>query len=492
MTPEARDAAFRTILGWEPNEAHFGRPDQFKIPLLNRGLQPNAQWNDFHVHQYTAQVIYEYLGGLLFPDTSERFAPTDFVLFLDDFDRTSQYSWGSAVLARLYNSLCHTALKKNDQTRPGGCLLLLQLWAWSRLLPLRPEVKIQVNYRHRPPAIDEPHGSDLQKFTLAQPDRVFVISETNLMVYCIIMVGQALWSYEGVVIYRLHVEPIMPKRFTRQFGKLQTIPELPFPYRADHHRPSGTGSLDAFTDYVRVWRDDRLNHVILDEMVPRNSPLNVGDDLAAGYRDWFAFFGRHLIRNPAHHHERGAESSATALISVARTLVGVRDSLDKSLEEPNTMLVTVLNCRDLINHKLDELSRNEHLPMSTNFEVARSKGYSFFANPSSIYSYMVDLENRVCTCGRWSSDAVPCVHVHAVFRSKRQVADNLIPPVYSVQNYLQCYSGVIHPVIFQPNLDIGDFRVNPPIRPEREIPRSGRRKRNRYISEMDRRVTRGG
>ncbi|VFQ79306.1 unnamed protein product [Cuscuta campestris] len=125
--------------------------------------------------------------GLLFPDTSGRFAPTDFVLFLDDFDRTSQYSWGLAVLAQLYNSLCRTALKKNDRTRPGGCLLLLQLWAWSRLLPIRPKVKIQANYRHGPPAIDEPHGSDLQKFTLVQPDRVFVISETNLMVYCIII-----------------------------------------------------------------------------------------------------------------------------------------------------------------------------------------------------------------------------------------------------------------------------------------------------------------
>ncbi|RAL42698.1 hypothetical protein DM860_009205 [Cuscuta australis] len=112
-------------------------------------------------------------------------------------------------------------------------------------------------------------------------------------------------------------------------------------------------------------------------------------------------------------------------------------------------------------------------------------------DPSSIYNYLVNLFNSVCTCGQWTSDNIPCVHVHAVYHSfRQQVPHNILPARYSVQNYLSYYSGIIQPVLFPQNLDVGNFKVLPPKRPTDEIPRSGRRQRNRYQGEMDFRARR--
>nr|GMD04303.1 serine/threonine-protein phosphatase 7 long form homolog [Ipomoea batatas]GME05902.1 serine/threonine-protein phosphatase 7 long form homolog [Ipomoea batatas] len=49
---------------------------------------------------------------------------------------SGQYSWGSGVLRHLYRSLCRAA--RFDQSVVGGCLILLQLWAWERLPFTRP------------------------------------------------------------------------------------------------------------------------------------------------------------------------------------------------------------------------------------------------------------------------------------------------------------------------------------------------------------------
>ncbi|RAL38815.1 hypothetical protein DM860_013496 [Cuscuta australis] len=57
-----------------------------------------------------------------------------------------------------------------------------------------------------------------------------------------------------------------------------------------------------------------------------------------------------------------------------------------------------------------------------------------------------------------------------------------------VERYLSCYSGWIEPFIFPENLNVGDWKVLPPIRPLEETPRRGRRQQLRYPGEMDRRA----
>ncbi|MBA0734172.1 hypothetical protein Gogos_018115, partial [Gossypium gossypioides] len=60
------------------------------------------------------------------------------LLRLVDFKECGQLSWGLAVLATLYQEL-YRATELNKLSI-GGCLLLLQSWAWWRLPFLRPQV----------------------------------------------------------------------------------------------------------------------------------------------------------------------------------------------------------------------------------------------------------------------------------------------------------------------------------------------------------------
>ena len=57
---------------------------------------------------------------------------------LEDLYNSRKYSWGSACLAWLYRELCRAS---EDTSQIGGCLLLLQYWAWARFLYLCPTVE---------------------------------------------------------------------------------------------------------------------------------------------------------------------------------------------------------------------------------------------------------------------------------------------------------------------------------------------------------------
>ena len=62
-----------------------------------------------------------------------------FLPFLEDFDATGRYSWGSAALAWLYRELCRATNPKSGDI--AGSLILVQLWAWSRFPHISPAIK---------------------------------------------------------------------------------------------------------------------------------------------------------------------------------------------------------------------------------------------------------------------------------------------------------------------------------------------------------------
>ena len=62
-----------------------------------------------------------------------------FLPFLEDFDATRWYSWGSAALAWLYRELCRAT--NPDSCEIAGALILVQLWAWSRFPHISPAIK---------------------------------------------------------------------------------------------------------------------------------------------------------------------------------------------------------------------------------------------------------------------------------------------------------------------------------------------------------------
>ncbi|MBA0876599.1 hypothetical protein Goshw_009152 [Gossypium schwendimanii] len=65
--------------------------------------------------------------GYLMPDLSRNLVHLRWLLKLVDFRAIGEFSWGSAVLATLYQEMYGAAPPNKAKTR--GCLSLLQSWA---------------------------------------------------------------------------------------------------------------------------------------------------------------------------------------------------------------------------------------------------------------------------------------------------------------------------------------------------------------------------
>ena len=65
---------------------------------------------------------------MLMPNTSASLVYFMYLPLLRDLAHVSNFSWGSTVLACLYRALDHGT--KFQQDNIGGCMLLLQCWAW--------------------------------------------------------------------------------------------------------------------------------------------------------------------------------------------------------------------------------------------------------------------------------------------------------------------------------------------------------------------------
>ncbi|XP_019430208.1 PREDICTED: serine/threonine-protein phosphatase 7 long form homolog, partial [Lupinus angustifolius] len=95
-------------------------------------LPPHA--DDVVIEQHAREFICM-IGGFLMPDTSGSRVHLMYLPLLEDLSQTFQYSWGSAVLVCLYHGICRAALISH-QIEIGGCLHLLQSWAYDRI-PMR-------------------------------------------------------------------------------------------------------------------------------------------------------------------------------------------------------------------------------------------------------------------------------------------------------------------------------------------------------------------
>lgn len=76
-------------------------------------------------------------GNVLFPDSTGNTVNFMYLRLLMDINKVGRYSWGSAVLATLYQSMCKNA--KKDSCTFYGCALLVQVWGWWRMPILAPE-----------------------------------------------------------------------------------------------------------------------------------------------------------------------------------------------------------------------------------------------------------------------------------------------------------------------------------------------------------------
>ncbi|KAL0392868.1 UNVERIFIED_CONTAM: hypothetical protein Sradi_2509600 [Sesamum radiatum] len=91
---------------------------------------------NLNVVQYARVVALLLLGGTMCPDSSGNLLSLLYLAKLEDIVAARNYSWGSVVLASLYRQLCNASEK--GKAAIGGALQLVQIWAWSRIIPLCP------------------------------------------------------------------------------------------------------------------------------------------------------------------------------------------------------------------------------------------------------------------------------------------------------------------------------------------------------------------
>ncbi|XP_075674774.1 serine/threonine-protein phosphatase 7 long form homolog [Castanea sativa] len=203
-------------------------------------LPPNA--TEDQLHKYARCYILVLLGDTIFMDKSGDRVHLMWVQQLEDLRNPRRYSWGSACLAWLYRELCRASDKKANQI--GGCLLLVQYWAWARFPYLCPTVEhgppvgaygppvrgplslkwLWVSNKKNMPAhifLDkyrEQIASMLPGQVMWQP---YEVELEDLLPWCV--AGRAVWTAIVPLVCFHLVEKHTSDRVVRQFGMIQEI-----------------------------------------------------------------------------------------------------------------------------------------------------------------------------------------------------------------------------------------------------------------------------
>ncbi|KAL0412963.1 UNVERIFIED_CONTAM: hypothetical protein Sradi_1498000 [Sesamum radiatum] len=198
----------REYLGFSPDEEAFKGSRLHTHAIMNfiRTVEITHDTPRPTVVQYTRCIAMLLLGGLMCPDSSGNMVPLLYLSKLEEINTARNYSWGSAVLAFLYRELCHASLK--GKAAIGGALQLLQIWAWSRIIPLSPGLGVERLYMDQVQFIWQPYDMD--------SDRI--------MAYAADFTPE-LWRSTCPLIFYAIVEIHHPERVLRQFGMRQNIPK---------------------------------------------------------------------------------------------------------------------------------------------------------------------------------------------------------------------------------------------------------------------------
>ncbi|KAL0350039.1 UNVERIFIED_CONTAM: protein MAINTENANCE OF MERISTEMS [Sesamum radiatum] len=142
---------------------------------------------------------------------------------LEDIVAAKNYSWGSVVLAFLYRELCNASEK--GKAAIGGALQLVQIWAWSRIIPLcpglgAPRVHMGPHQIDNNRVLQEHHMLRCGTFIWQLYDM-----ESNVIMAYAGDFNPQLWRSICPLIFYAIVEMHHPEWVLRQFGMMQNIPD---------------------------------------------------------------------------------------------------------------------------------------------------------------------------------------------------------------------------------------------------------------------------
>ncbi|KAL2893336.1 Protein FAN [Bienertia sinuspersici] len=93
-------------------------------------------------------------------------------------------------------------------------------------------------------------------------------------------------------------------------------------------------------------------------------------------------------------------------------------------------------------------------------------------------TYVVNLENKVCNCNRWTLIGIPCWHALACIQMRRLDFEQFIHLVYHVQTYSKAYTPSFRAMPGQHQMEVTPYpRPLPP--PHKKLPRRPSNKKMR-------------
>ncbi|KAL0414228.1 UNVERIFIED_CONTAM: Serine/threonine-protein phosphatase 7 long form [Sesamum radiatum] len=299
----------REYLGFSPDEEAFKGSRLHTHAIMNfiRTVEITHDTPRPTVVQYTRCIAMLLLGGLMCPDSSGNMVPLLYLSKLEEINTARNYSWGSAVLAFLYRELCHASLK--GKAAIGGALQLLQIWAWSRIIPLSPGLgverlymdQVQVNIDRFLPAA--PYGAIWNcrhNFTRTVRTTVRVIrdildnmQEDQTALWHMLLILPQNCGGQHVLIFYAIVEIHHPERVLRQFGMRQNIPEMPDSRDMTLHqisRKARTGTDWGVQHILHIRRWQRRRDTIVNR-----PPISNERHTERGYSEWYNNITRRFV-----------------------------------------------------------------------------------------------------------------------------------------------------------------------------------------------------
>ncbi|KAG5613180.1 hypothetical protein H5410_024461 [Solanum commersonii] len=79
--------------------------------------------------------------------------------------------------------------------------------------------------------------------------------------------------------------------------------------------------------------------------------------------------------------------------------------------------------------------------------------------------YIVNLNTKMCSCGRFQNDKIPCGHGIAVLRYRRLHEIDYCSPFYSLKNFQDTYDILVEPLPCESTWDIPSYVSEPKLMP---------------------------